>query len=52
MKMIQRKTCNRLGTEGGMNEIKDHPWFRGFSWGQLLKKNVTSPFIPKNVLGS
>lgn len=50
--MIQRKTCNRLGSEGGMIEIKDHPWFKGFPWGPLLKKNVNSPFVPKNILGS
>lgn len=28
--MIQRKTTNRLGSENGMIEIKDHPWFKGF----------------------
>ena len=50
--MIQRKPCNRLGTENGVTEIKDHPWFRGFPWGQLMKKNVHATFIPKNVLGS
>lgn len=52
IEMIQRKTSNRLGSEGGMNQIKQHPWFKGFPWGSLLKKNVTAPFIPKNVLGS
>lgn len=52
IQMIQRKTCNRLGTEGGMNQIKDHPWFKGFPWGQLLKKNVNAPFVPRNILGS
>jgi hypothetical protein len=50
--MIQRKVSQRLGSECGLSEIKDHPWFKGFPWGQLLKKNVSSPFIPKNILGS
>ena len=50
--MIQRKPCNRLGTEGGLTEIKEDPWFKGFPWGQLLKKSYYPQFIPKNVLGS
>jgi hypothetical protein len=50
--MIQRKTSHRLGSEGGMPEIKEHPWFKGFPWGQLLKKTLSSPFVPRNILGS
>ena len=50
--MIQRKPSNRLGTEGGLNEIKEDPWFKGFPWGQLLKKSIAPQFVPKNVLGN
>ena len=47
--MIQRKPVNRLGTENGIVEIKEHPWFKNFSWVQLLKKNISAPFIPKTI---
>ena len=50
--MIQRKPRERLGTEHGIIEIKDHPWFKGFPWIQMLKKNIASPFVPINVLDS
>lgn len=50
--MIQRKPAQRLGTEHGIVEIKEHPWFRNFPWIQLLKKNIASPFVPINVLMS
>jgi serine/threonine kinase 32 len=50
--MIQRKTNNRLGTCGGMSEIKDHPWFKGFPWNELLKKKVNSPYTPRNTIGT
>lgn len=52
IQMIQRKPCYRLGTEGGLNEIKEDPWFKGFPWLQLSKKSISSPFCPKNVLNS
>ncbi len=50
--MIQRKPGQRLGTEHGIIEIKDHPWFKGFPWVQMLKKHIQAPFIPINVLDS
>lgn len=52
MQMIQRKPLNRLGTEGGLNAIKEDPWFKGFPWNQLVKKSMGAPFIPKSVLGT
>jgi len=50
--MIQRKPAHRLGTEHGVIEIKDHPWFKNFPWIQLIKKKIASPFIPIDVLSS
>ena len=43
--MIQRKPQNRLGN-GGVHEVKDHPWLRDFPWDDLAEKKVQSPFIP------
>ena len=36
-KLIQRKVNNRIGTNG-IEEIKAHPWFYGFSWMELYEK--------------
>ena len=52
MQMIQRKPAQRLGTEHGIIEVKEHPWFRNFPWIQMLKKNIASPFVAINVLES
>ena len=43
--MIQRKPQNRLGN-GGVHEVKEHPWLRDFPWDDLAEKKVQSPFVP------
>ena len=43
--MIQRKPNNRLGNQG-YEEIKQHPWFKGFAWEKLVKKEMQAPFVP------
>lgn len=30
----------------GFQNVKDHPWFNGICWSQLLKKQLPPPFIP------
>jgi len=44
--LIQRKREKRLG-ENGIEEIKRHPWFKGFNWGLLKAKALSPPFVPK-----
>ena len=44
-KLIQRKVNNRIGTNG-IEAIKAHPWFYGFSWMELYEKKMESPFVP------
>ena len=44
-KLIQRKPINRLGLNGA-TEVKNHPWFRGYPWDELMNKQVQSPFLP------
>ena len=46
-RMIQRKVFKRLGYNG-INEIKNHFWFKDIDWNELMKKNAKSPFIPKD----
>lgn len=44
-RMIQRKVVKRLGYNG-INEIKNHYWFKNIEWKKLLMKKIISPFIP------
>ncbi|CAD8105813.1 unnamed protein product [Paramecium sonneborni] len=44
-KLLQRKPQNRLGNNGP-DEVKEHPWFRDFSWEKLITKQIIAPFIP------
>ena len=43
--MIQRKPNNRLGRDGA-NEVKQHPWLKGFPWDKLVRKEISAPFLP------
>ena len=43
--MIQRKPTNRLGLNGP-EEVKEHPWFKGFEWEELESKRMPTPFKP------
>ena len=29
-------------------EVKSHPWFEGFPWDKLHKKQLIAPFIPES----
>ena len=46
-KMIKRKVRKRLGFYG-INEIKNHAWFRDINWDYLLMKKIKSPYLPKD----
>ncbi|GLC43366.1 hypothetical protein PLESTB_001335700 [Pleodorina starrii] len=46
--LICRLMCDvdeRIGTRGGVEEIKSHPFFYGVDWSTLHKK--PAPFVPK-----
>ena len=44
-KLIERKKEQRLGVNG-INEIKEHPWFKHFNWKDLYFYKIESPYIP------
>ena len=46
-RMIQRKVMKRLGYNG-INEIKNHIWFKNIELNELLLKRIRSPYIPKD----
>ena len=44
-KLLQRKEDLRLGTKG-IDEIKNHSWFKDINWEHLFEQKIVSPFIP------
>lgn len=46
--LLQREPSNRLGSRnGGINDIKNHPFFRGIDWEKMEKMDIDPPFKPK-----
>lgn len=43
---MQRRPQDRLGFKG-IQELKEHPWFRYFPWKNLYEKKINPPFVPK-----
>jgi serine/threonine protein kinase len=46
--LFEKKYKNRLGYEGGLNELKEHSWFDGFNWEELESKEMVASFIPSS----
>ncbi|KAI8884754.1 kinase-like protein [Backusella circina FSU 941] len=45
--LLERDPRYRLGSgRGGSQEIKDHPFFNGVDWDDVLDKQIIPPFIP------
>lgn len=46
--MLTRDPERRLGTgPADAQDIKDHPFFAGVNWDDMLQKRVPPPFYPK-----
>ena len=45
LKLLQRKEDLRLGNKG-VDEIKNHNWFKDINWDNLNEQKITPPFIP------
>jgi hypothetical protein len=41
--MLNKSMVNRLSNFG---QIKNDPWFRDFSWENMLALNITPPYVP------
>lgn len=47
-KLLVRIPNRRLGCmQGGIADVKQHPWFAGFDWGLLAQRKMKAPYIPK-----
>jgi cGMP-dependent protein kinase len=46
-KLLHPKATKRLGIiNGGASLLKSHPWFSGFDWAKLYKRELQAPHIP------
>jgi serum/glucocorticoid-regulated kinase 2 len=43
---LERDPAKRCGSNGGVDEIKAHPWFSDIDWEKLAAKKVDPPFKP------
>ena len=43
---LKRKDSRRLGFTGGVNDLKNHIWFKNYDWESLYLKTLKAPFIP------
>merc|ERR1712194_932626 len=45
--LLRAKATKRLGViRGGAKNIRNHPWFNGFSWDDLTGFTLKPPIIP------
>merc|ERR1719412_1071465 len=45
--LLRAKATKRLGViKGGAKNIRNHPWFNGFSWEGLTEFTLTPPIVP------
>ena len=46
-KCLKKDPMERLGSEGGLKEILNHPWFGEFDYDTMLKKEYEAEYKPK-----
>ena len=46
-KLLDRNPTTRLGSKGGISEIKSHPFFASIDFDFVFKKKLKAPFIPQ-----
>ena len=46
-KLLRKDKGTRIGANGDAEEILKHPWFADIDFENLMAKNMTPPFMPK-----
>ena len=45
--LLHKNPVKRLGNlNGGAEDVKNHPWFKGFDWEALKKRKTEVPYVP------
>ena len=44
--LLIKEPENRIGSDGGIDQILQHPWFSDIDVNKLLNKELPPPFIP------
>jgi protein kinase A len=46
--LLESDLSKRYGNlKGGVNDIKNHRFFKNFDWSSLLEKTIKAPYVPK-----
>ena len=45
-KLLAKDPANRLGSNGGIEEILGHPWFKGLDLDAIFNKELDAPYTP------
>ena len=46
-RLLTTDLTKRFGNlKGGVNDIKQHPWFQDLDWDKLLALGIPAPYIP------
>lgn len=47
-RLLERNPTLRIGcTKNGVDDVKSHPFFHGFDWGALARREMRPPIIPR-----
>ncbi|CDW91424.1 protein kinase domain containing protein [Stylonychia lemnae] len=44
--LLKRRPQDRLGFSFGIQDLKDHAWFKGFDWKALSAQKLKAPWVP------
>ena len=47
IRLLIKEPTKRMGSQKDVEEIKNHPWFKGFDWEGMLNRKLKAPFLPK-----